>query len=449
MKRILLILLATTLHCAAVNDYLAHSAGSISGPDSILFETSGGTTYRVTASQLQTFAQSGTLSSSSINAAALTALGNAVNVSGGILTFSGIGSTVEAWDGNPPTAGYILSSTTGGTRTWVAPAIGTVTSVALAAPAAFTVSGSPVTGSGTLTISYSGTAIPVSAGGSGQVSFAVDGLLCGGTTTTSPFQTIAAGTSGQFLMSNGTGSLPTWSNGSTGITTVGTLTSGSIPYSLLTGTPTIPTAGTGLTNSSGSFNVNSSQSISTLSNLTSNGLVTTSGGAGTLSVTGSGSNVLTAISAGMNASTGFEGWDGNPGTNGQVLSSTTSGTRSWVTPITLHAAGTPAVAGGIGAGTSPTVSVVGSDVSGVITVLTGGSGESASSTIVTLTFNTAYGTAPNAVTLTPANATTSALAVAAQAFVLSVGTTNFVVSSNTTALTALTSYKWYYSVPQQ
>lgn len=42
---------------------------------------------------------------------------------------------------------------------------GTVTSVALAAPAIFSVSGSPVTTSGTLTLSYSGTALPIANGG--------------------------------------------------------------------------------------------------------------------------------------------------------------------------------------------------------------------------------------------------------------------------------------------
>ena len=44
---------------------------------------------------------------------------------------------------------------------------GTVTSVALSAPAVFTVTGSPITASGTLALTYSGTALPVANGGSG------------------------------------------------------------------------------------------------------------------------------------------------------------------------------------------------------------------------------------------------------------------------------------------
>jgi len=49
-------------------------------------------------------------------------------------------------------------------------ATGTVTSVALAAPSIFTVSGSPVTTSGTLTLSYSGTPLPIANGGTNATS---------------------------------------------------------------------------------------------------------------------------------------------------------------------------------------------------------------------------------------------------------------------------------------
>jgi hypothetical protein len=47
---------------------------------------------------------------------------------------------------------------------------GSVTSVGLSAPALFTVTGSPVTGSGTLALSYSGTALPAANGGTGLTS---------------------------------------------------------------------------------------------------------------------------------------------------------------------------------------------------------------------------------------------------------------------------------------
>ncbi len=49
-------------------------------------------------------------------------------------------------------------------------ASGSVTSVALTAPSIFTVSGSPITTSGTLAITYSGTALPVANGGTNATS---------------------------------------------------------------------------------------------------------------------------------------------------------------------------------------------------------------------------------------------------------------------------------------
>lgn len=53
---------------------------------------------------------------------------------------------------------------------FIASGAGTVTSVALSAPAMFTVTGSPVSTTGTLTLSYSGTALPIANGGTGATS---------------------------------------------------------------------------------------------------------------------------------------------------------------------------------------------------------------------------------------------------------------------------------------
>jgi hypothetical protein len=61
--------------------------------------------------------------------------------------------------------------TTDGTNTsWAVNPLGTVTSVGLSAPSIFTVTGSPVTTSGTLSLTYSGTALPVANGGTGVTS---------------------------------------------------------------------------------------------------------------------------------------------------------------------------------------------------------------------------------------------------------------------------------------
>lgn len=67
---------------------------------------------------------------------------------------------------------------------------GTVTSVAATVPAFLSVSGSPITSSGTLAISYSGTALPVANGGSGATT--LTGILKG--SGTSAFSAATAGT---------------------------------------------------------------------------------------------------------------------------------------------------------------------------------------------------------------------------------------------------------------
>ena len=56
----------------------------------------------------------------------------------------------------PSTSGYVLSSDTSGNLTWVGNGAGSVTSVGLTVPSIFTVSGSPVTGSGSLSFAWNG-----------------------------------------------------------------------------------------------------------------------------------------------------------------------------------------------------------------------------------------------------------------------------------------------------
>jgi hypothetical protein len=113
----------------------------------------------------------------------------------------------------------------------------------------------------------------------------------------------------------------------------------------------------------------------------------------------------------------------------------------------VSSAATPSIAAGTGAATTPTVSVAGSDQAGTINVTTGTT-PTAAATIVTVTFATAYGVAPKAVLLTPANALTAALAVAALPYEDSSvrAAASFVLKANGTALAASSAYKWNYLV---
>jgi hypothetical protein len=118
---------------------------------------------------------------------------------------------------------------------------------------------------------------------------------------------------------------------------------------------------------------------------------------------------------------------------------------------TAHLVGStavPTLVNGTGAGTgsSNAISTNANDIAGQIGINTG-TAPVASSTVATLTFHTAYATAP-IVILTPGNAKAAALNAGQQVYVLntSVTTTQFVLESGTTGLTALTTFIWNYHI---
>ena len=170
-------------------------------------------------------------------------------------TGSGIASYIltRATDYNSPTEitpginTYVLSGTANTDTTWAvsftpplvigtnsmtytesAGTNGTVTSVAASVPSFLSISGSPVTTSGTLAIGYSGTALPIANGGTNATSFGTaNGITAYNSTSLVNF-------SGYTL----TGSLLTATNASTTQLTVGTglqIPNSSNPASLQTG----------------------------------------------------------------------------------------------------------------------------------------------------------------------------------------------------------------------
>jgi hypothetical protein len=149
---------------------------------------------------------------------------------------------------------------------------GTVTSVAATVPSFLSISGSPITTAGTLAIGYSGTALPIANGGTGQTTSAAAITALTGTQT-----------SGYYLRSNGTDAtlsaiqaadVPTLNQNTTGTasnvtattnSTLTTLSALSLPGSQVsgnisgnaanvTGTVAIANGGTGQTTASAAFN---------------------------------------------------------------------------------------------------------------------------------------------------------------------------------------------------
>ena len=136
------------------------------------------------------------------------------------------------------TSGQVLKVTAGVPAWETDTATGTVTSVALSAPAVFTVSGSPVTSSGTLALTYSGTALPEANGGTAQTTYRTGDLLyASGSNTLSK---LAVGTTGQVLTV--AAGLPSWATD----TTTGTVTSVglSAPAFLTVGSSPVTSSGT-------------------------------------------------------------------------------------------------------------------------------------------------------------------------------------------------------------
>ena len=118
-------------------------------------------------------------------------------------------SNGSAWTtvGSACSNAQVLSSNGSGVWACTTPAVGSVTSVSLAAPSIFSVTGSPVTSNGTLTLGYSGTALPVANGGTGLTSGTSGGVLA--YTSSGVLASSGELISNQIMVGRGAGFTPT------------------------------------------------------------------------------------------------------------------------------------------------------------------------------------------------------------------------------------------------
>ena len=226
-------------------------------------------------------------------------------------------------------AGKVLAVNAGATDVEFIPVAGgggTVTSVGLSMPAIFSVANSPITTNGTLTVTYSGTALPVANGGTGATTAANARTGLGATTVGSNLFTLTNPTAITFLRVNADN-------------TVSTLDAAAFRTAIGAGTSS--TVGT----------VTSVGGTGTVSGLTLSGTITASGNltlGGTLAVTASNfaSQTANTFLAAPNGAAGVPTFRTIVAADVPTLNQSTTGTAANVT-------GTVAIAnGGTGATTA-------------------------------------------------------------------------------------------------
>ena len=230
--------------------------------------------------------------------------------------------------------------------------VGTVTSVSATVPSFLSVSGSPITTSGTLALTYSGTALPILNGGTGQTTAsaafnALSPLTTAGDTlyggTSGAGTRLGIGTAGQVLTVNAGATAPQWSTPTTGTVTAvsvtsangfaGTSSGGATPAltlstsitGVLKGNGTAISAATAGTDYSAGTSANTSGLVYST---TTTGALTTATGAqistalGTTAISGNAANV-TGIVAAANGGTAQSTY-----TTGDILYASATNTLS-------------------------------------------------------------------------------------------------------------------------
>lgn len=225
--------------------------------------------------------------------------------------------TTSSVNGVTLTTGGSTSSFLNANGTYSTPSgAGTVTSVAQTVPSFLSISGSPITGSGTLAIGYSGTALPIANGGTGTTTSQIGQLIYGGATA---YQSIGTST-----VSNGTGITI---SGTGAVVGSGLTITNSGVTAITASSPIVASASTG------------SLTISCATCLTANQTITLSGdvtGSGTTAITTTYGNVVPATKGGAGTVSGILK------ANGSGTVSAAVGNTDYQLPISLTTTGSGA-----------------------------------------------------------------------------------------------------------
>jgi len=208
------------------------------GTKALIKVTPNTTTTQVTALTIDqnsaaTFASSVTATSFSGSGSSLTGVVTSVTGTSPVVSSGGQTPAISMPAATTSVSGY-LTSTDWTTFNNKSNTSGTVTSVAATVPSFLSVSGSPITSSGTLALTYSGTALPILNGGTGQTTAsaafnALSPLTTAGDTlyggTSGAGTRLAIGTAGQVLTVNSGATAPQWSTPTIGTVTAVSVTS--------------------------------------------------------------------------------------------------------------------------------------------------------------------------------------------------------------------------------
>ena len=269
-------------------------------------------------------------------------------------------------------ANQVLTSNATTAPTWAYLAgTGTVTSISgSGGTTGLTLTGGPITTSGTLTLG--GTLIAVN-GGTGQSSYVVGDVLYASTTTA--LSKLAIGTTGQVLtVASG---IPSWATPTTGTVTSVSFTGGVVSVATATTTPALTVAGT----SGGVPYFSSATTWATSAALAASALVI-GGGAGVApSTTTTGTGVVTALGVNVGSAGALITFNGALGTPSSGTVTNLTGTASiningtvGATTATTGAFTTLSTTGNVGIGTASPgakLAVVGTGYSPAITLTDG------------------------------------------------------------------------------